>query len=207
MGDSVQQAIGAIRAGEPVLLPTDTVYGLCASLEEMSARRLSALKGRADTKPLALIAANTDKVLELFPELDVRSMAIVEALLPGPYTLILSNPAQRYAWLNTGRPTAVGIRVPALPALAQQVLDDVGAVIATSANDAGGPDPVSLDDVPAGIRTACAAELDEGRLGGIPSTVIDFTGPDPVVLREGRGSSAEAITRVAQMVGAPRGPV
>jgi L-threonylcarbamoyladenylate synthase len=77
------------------------------------------------------------------------------------------------------------------------VLDAVGAVVATSANEAGGRDPVTLDDVPPSIRSACAAEIDAGPLGGTPSTVIDFTGDEPVVLREGAAPSVEAIARVA----------
>ena len=95
------------------------------------------------------------------------------------------------------RRTAIGVRVATLPAQAQRVLDAVGAVVATSANEAGGRDPVTLDDVPASIRAACAAELDVGRLGGTPSTVIDFSGPTPVVLREGAAPSAAAIARVS----------
>jgi len=195
--DPVQRAIDAIQSGEPVLLPTDTVYGLCASLDEASARRLSALKGRADGKPLAIIAASADRLFEWIPELRGRSAAIVRALLPGPYTLILPNPARRYPWLNAATPTTIGVRVAALPELAQRVLDAVGAVVATSANEAGGRDPVSLDDVPASIRAACAAVLDVGPLSGTPSTVIDFTGDEAVVLREGAAPSAEAIARVA----------
>jgi len=195
--DAVQRAIGAIQSGEPVLLPTDTVYGLCASLEEASARRLSALKGRDAAKPLAIIGASVEGLFERIPELQGRSAAIVRTLLPGPYTLILPNPAGRYSWLNSATPTTIGVRVAALPELSQRVLDAVGAVVATSANEAGGRDPVTLDDVPATIRAACGAELDAGPLAGTPSTVIDFSGAEPVVLREGAASSAEAIARVA----------
>ena len=68
--------------------------------------------------------------------------------------------------------------------------------MATSANDPGGPDPVTLADVPERIRAAVAAELDVGPLPGTPSTVIDFTGPEPVVIREGAAPSAAAIERV-----------
>ena len=193
-----QRVIEAIEAGEPVLVPTDTVYGLCASLEETSGRRLSALKGRDEAKPLAIIAASVECLFERIPELQGRSAAIVRALLPGPYTLILANPAGRYPWLNSSAPTTIGVRVAALPEPTQRVLDAVGAVVATSANEAGGRDPVTLDDVPASIRAACAAELDAGPLSGTPSTVIDFTGAEPVVLREGAASSAEAIARVAR---------
>ena len=68
--------------------------------------------------------------------------------------------------------------------------------LATSANEPGGPDPRSLDDVPGRIRAAVAAELDAGPLPGTPSTVIDFTGAEPRVIRDGAVSGADAIARV-----------
>jgi tRNA A37 threonylcarbamoyladenosine synthetase subunit TsaC/SUA5/YrdC len=74
--------------------------------------------------------------------------------------------------------------------------------MATSANDPGGPDPVTLDDVPQRIREAVAAELDLGPLPGTPSTVIDFTNDEPVVIREGIVSAAEAIARVRSALAA-----
>lgn len=194
--DASRRAIDAIEAGRPVLLPTDTVYGLCASLDEPAAKQLAVLKGRDGAKPMAIIAADVTALLGRLPELRGRSETIVRALLPGPFTLILPNPAERYAWLNQASPTTIGIRVAVLPDPTRRVLAAVGAVVATSANAAGGRDPVTLDDVPATIRSACAAELDAGPLSGIPSTVIDFSGDRPTVIREGAASSAEAIARV-----------
>jgi L-threonylcarbamoyladenylate synthase len=90
------------------------------------------------------------------------------------------------------------VRVPALPGPAREVLDAVGCVMATSANDPGGPDPRTLDDVPERIRAGCAAAVDAGRLPGTPSTVIDFTGPEPVVVRDGAAPADEAIGRVRE---------
>jgi L-threonylcarbamoyladenylate synthase len=72
----------------------------------------------------------------------------------------------------------------------------VGAVVATSANDPGGPNPARLDDVPERIRAAVGAELDLGALPGTPSTVIEFTGPEPYVIREGVVPAAEALSTI-----------
>ena len=193
--DSVQQAIVALRAGMPVLLPTDTVYGLCAGIDEEPVERLYALKGRASSQPTALLASSVQMFLDLVPEIRGRPAAIARALLPGPYTLVLPNPARRYPWLNGESPQTVGVRVPVLPAEAQRVLAAVGAVAATSANEPGEPAAAALGDVPERIRAGCAAELDCGRLPGAASTVIDFAGSEPVVIREGAASSAEAIAR------------
>ena len=191
---AADEVIAALVAGLPVLLPTDTVYGLAASpAQERYAEGLYALKGREHRQPVALVAASVERLLEVVPELD---RTIVHALLPGAFTLVLPNPAHRYPWLTGERPDTIGVRVPAVGGDALRVLDAVGCVAATSANDPGGPDPVSLDDVPARIRAGCGAELDVGRLPGIASTVLDFTGPEPQVLREGAAPSAEALARV-----------
>ena len=78
-------AVGALRAGQPVVLPTDTVYGLCAdAASETACRRALALKSRPERQPSALVCADLDALLERVPELPE---AIVRALLPGAYTL------------------------------------------------------------------------------------------------------------------------
>ncbi len=202
--DEVQRTVDAIRAGKPVLLPTDGVYGLCASAyREAPARALYALKGRDEGRPTAILAASVDMLFECVPELRGRSGVIARTLLPGPYTLVLPNPARRYAWLNGLQLDAIGVRVAELPTAAQRVLDAVGAVAATSANEPGGPPPARLADVSEAIRAGCGAELDGGELSGEPSTVIDFTGPEAIVLREGSASSAEAIARAQETLSAP----
>jgi L-threonylcarbamoyladenylate synthase len=189
-------AVEALRAGLPVILPTDTVYGLCALPDESACERLYALKGRVARKPTALLAADVDALLASLPELSGRAETIARTLLPGQYTLILANPAHRFPWLAGDNLAAIGVRVPTLPAAAAAVVGAVGAVAATSANAAGGPDPRVLDDVPIAIRAVVGAEVDGGALPGTPSTVLDFTGAEPRVIREGAAPSAEAIARV-----------
>jgi L-threonylcarbamoyladenylate synthase len=185
----IDEAVAAIRAGKPVILPTDTVYGLCADAEsEDAALDAARLKGRAAQQPIALLARDVDHLLERVPELDER---VLRALLPGPYTLVLPNPARRYHWL--GGNDTIGVRVPDLPAPSSAVLAQVTAVLATSANVHGGPDPRRLEDVPEEISRACAALVDGGELPGTPSTVLDLTGPEPKVLREGAVPARDAL--------------
>ena len=196
-GGVVERAIEAVKAGRPVLLPTDTVYGLVTSAyREDYASRVYGLKGRAETQPTALLAATLESLLECVPELRGRAGVIARTLLPGPFTLILPNPARRFRWLTGMRTDAIGVRVPVLPAVSRVVADAVGCLLGTSANDPGGPDPATLDDVPPRIREACAAEVDVGPLPGTPSTVIDFTHNEPYVIREGAGPAADALARV-----------
>src|ERR1044071_7229248 len=95
--DDVRRAIDALRRGEPAILPTDTVYGLVAPpSREGPTSRLYRLKGREGAKPTALIAASVDMLFECVPELRGRAGVMARALLPGPYTLVLPNPARRF---------------------------------------------------------------------------------------------------------------
>ncbi len=197
MAGNVHDAIEALGAGKPVLLPTDTVYGLCAlAARESAAAALYELKGRELTQATALLAADVETLFDLLPGLPDEATDVVRALLPGPYTLVLPNPARRFRWLSGIRPDSIGVRVPKLPDVTREVVRAVGAVVATSANDPGGPNPARLEDVPQRIRDGVGAQLDVGPLPGTPSTVIDFTGSEPYVIREGAVPAAEALSTI-----------
>jgi L-threonylcarbamoyladenylate synthase len=187
----VDEVVEAVRRGALAVIPTDTVYGLvCSPEREDSVRELSRLKGREATQPIALLAASVDRLLELLPE---AQEPLLRALLPGPYTLVLPNPGRHYPWLAGERPQTIGVRVPE----ANKVITRLGAVAATSANRHGGPDPRRLADVPREILDGVAVALDAGELPGTPSTVLDLSGREPRVLREGAVPAAEALARVA----------
>ena len=142
---AVEEAVAAINAGELVVLPTDTVYGLAATpFREEPVRHLQRVKGRPETSPTALVASSLDLLLECVPELRGRDAAIARALLPGPYTLVLRNPARRFPWLTGSTPEAIGVRVPQVDGDAAAILERVGAVAATSANLHACPDPKAL---------------------------------------------------------------
>jgi L-threonylcarbamoyladenylate synthase len=162
-----ENAVAALRAGRAVILPTDTVYGLCALPEYEDV--LYELKGRDRSKPVALVAADVDALLGRLPDLD---RAVVERYLPGPYTLVSGS---------------IGVRVPDLPPAAAEVVRAVGLVAATSANLSGGADPRRVEDIPEEIRAACGAIVDAGELPGTPSTVLDISDGELRVLRQGAG--------------------
>ncbi|MGH3081616.1 MAG: L-threonylcarbamoyladenylate synthase [Gaiellaceae bacterium] len=192
----IEDVVAGIRAGEPVVLPTDTVYGLCAdAFHEEPVRKLYTLKGRADLQPTALVAADEAVLLDAIPEL------AGQPLLRGPFTLILPNPARRLPWLTGDRPRTIGVRIPELSGEAAAVLRQVRAVAATSANLPGGPDPRSVGEIPQELRDGCAAVLDAGPLPGTPSTVIDLTARGPVVVREGAVPRDEALALVRTAAG------
>jgi L-threonylcarbamoyladenylate synthase len=198
---AVARAIAAIRAGGPVILPFDTVYGLAADpAREESARGLYRLKGREDSQPTALVASSFEHLLERVPELRGPPASLASLLLPGPVTLVLPNPARRFRWITGATPEAIGVRVPEIAGPGRVILERVGAVIATSANAPGQPDPRRLAEVPPHIRDGASAVVDGGDLPGTPSTVIDLTGSEPRVLREGALPAAEALGRLAAAV-------
>jgi L-threonylcarbamoyladenylate synthase len=197
----VNDPVEALRAGKPVVLPFDTVYGLAAEpYDEESTRRLYELKGRAETQPTALVAADIDFLLECIPELRGRAATLARQLLPGPLTVILPNPARRFRWLTGTNAEAIGVRVPELTGPGGDVLMRAGAVVATSANRPGEPDPRRLEDVPEEIRAGAAAVVDGGDLPGTPSTVVDLTGDEPRILREGAVPAAHVLRRLQASV-------
>lgn len=197
----VEAAIEALRAGELAIVPTDTVYGLAASARsEDAVLRLYRAKGREASQPTALVAATVELLSDCIPELDGRAAAIAHALMPGPFTLVVPNPARRYPWLTGSRPETIGLRVPDLTGLGRAVLEGAGAIAATSANLPGGPDPRRLEDVPDELRAAAAVLVDGGELPGTPSTVLDLTGEEPRVLREGAISAADALRAVGSVL-------
>ena len=188
--------IAALRAGDPVVLPFDTVYGLVSNPSQDAVRRLYALKGREKGRPTALVAAKVEHLLVELPELPESA----RALLPGPVTLVVPNPARRFPWLTGTNPQAIGVRVPELPEPTSQIVAAVGVVVATSANLPGMPDPRSLEEVPGQITEGAAAVVDAGPVLGTPSTVVDLTAGEPRILREGALSAAEALRRLESAV-------
>jgi len=194
----IDEIVDELRAGALAVLPTDTVYGLvCSAEREQPALDLYRLKGRPAIQPTAVLFASLASLGELLPGLTAEHRAAAHALLPGPYTLVVRNPERRFAWLTAERPEALGIRVPRLPAATEAVVGQLGAVVATSANLAGGRDPRRLEEVPPEILDGVAAAVDGGLLPGTPSTVIDLIGDEPVVLRAGAADPDEALARIA----------
>jgi len=166
-------------AGDGIaVIPTDTVYGLAGNPESATVvRRIYELKQRPPVKPAAVMFFALEPALESLTELGSHTRTAVQALLPGPVTLLLPNRARRFPLAcgpGAGGSETLGLRVPALPP-ALAALSTVGApVLQSSANLSGEPEARRLADVPAPIRAGADFVLDGGELPGIPSTVIDL---------------------------------
>jgi L-threonylcarbamoyladenylate synthase len=198
LGRADAERLQRCLAGEGVaLLPTDTVYGLACNPESAKAvRRLYELKRRPPRKPAAVMFFDLDAALAALPELDERTKAALRALLPGPATLLLPNPCQRFPLACEGG--LLGLRVPRLDGRLT-ALATVGApAMQSSANLSGGSEPRRLGDVEPSLLAGVDIALDGGELPGTASTVIDLSGYGREgawrVVREGL-LTAEAIAR------------
>lgn len=171
-----------LSAGGVAVFPADTVYGLCCDPANADAvQRLYELKGRPPARPSAVMFFALPSLLLALPEIEPRERAALEALLPGPITVLLPNRGHLYPLAGPGESDAgkdaserLGLRVPAWsPALAVLGTVDVPA-LQSSANLSGRPDARRLLDVPASIRSGVDLVLDGGELPGVPSTVLDL---------------------------------
>jgi L-threonylcarbamoyladenylate synthase len=179
-----------IAAGGVALFPADTVYGLaCDPRSPAAVTRLYALKGRAPEKPAAVMFFAVEPAVAALPELGARTRAALLALLPGAVTVLLANPRHRFALACGPDRDTLGLRVPALTAPIAALGAVATAVLQSSANPTGAPDPRTLGAVAAAIRDGADLVLDGGSLPGVPSTVLDLRDYERTggwsVLREG----------------------
>jgi len=171
----------ALLTGALAILPTDTVYGIgCAAGVEEACARLYAVKERPQEQPTAVVFGSVERAVEELGD------AVRSDLLPGPVTLIVPNPDRRFAHLCGADPARIGVRVPDLAPAVAELADALGGLALTSANRRGEAAPGRLSDVPPELLAVAAVVVDGGSLPGIASTIIDITGPEPVVLRPGR---------------------
>jgi L-threonylcarbamoyladenylate synthase len=185
-----------VAGGGVAVFPSDTVYGVCCDPEnEQAAQRLYELKGRPAARPAAVMFFALEPALAALPELTDTERRALQALLPGPVTLLLANRAQRFAPACRTDPATLGLRVPKLPQPLHALSSFTGAIMQSSANLSGQPDARSLAEVPDSILAGADLVLDGGELPGTPSTVVDLRDYDASqrwhILREGAWSSAE----------------
>jgi L-threonylcarbamoyladenylate synthase len=174
-GRAVERLAQCMASGGVAVLPTDTVYGVCCDpADERAAKRLYALKGRPAARPAAVMFFALEPALEMLGELHLDERAALQALLPGPVTVLLANPALRFAPACRTDPATLGLRVPRLPERLRALAAFNRPVMQTSANMSGEPDARTLAEVPAGMREGADLVLDGGELPGRPSTVVDL---------------------------------
>jgi L-threonylcarbamoyladenylate synthase len=189
-----------IARGGVALFPADTVYGLaCDPRSAAAVARLYELKGRPPRQPAAVMFFSLQRALDALPELGQRTRALLGRLLPGAVTVLVENPADRFALACAGAPL-LGLRVPAATGLEAVRLP----VLQSSANLSGGADARTLDDVPAQIRDGVDLVLDAGELPGVASTIVDLGGYEQDGRWEIRRGGAVPAARVAELIASSR---
>ena len=170
-----------VRGGAVIAFPTDTVYGLGASADdEVAQKRIYQIKGRPVGMPLILMVA-AESQLDALVHVDSRAEAYIRKWWPGPLTLIL----------HAFGGGTLGVRIPDHK-VALELLRHAGPLMTTSANLHGGDPAMSAEE--AGTLAGVMAVVDGGQApGGTASTVLDLTGPEPHVLREGAIPTSELL--------------
>ena len=189
----VEEAARAALAGELIVLPTDTVYGIGTRPDDPAATaRLFEAKGRPRDLELPVLVPNAAAAREI-AAFDERAERLALACWPGPLTIVLPRTQRSQAWQLGGAPATVGVRVPRHP-LALAVLSRTGPLAVTSANRSGEPTPATCDGVVEVFGDLVAVYLcAEEPLPGPPSTVVDLAHGEPRVLRAGALDPAELL--------------
>ena len=189
---ALERAIELLRIGQLVAFPTDTVYGLGARVFDREAvERIYLAKGRDATKPISVLVGSPAALTEVAVGMNAHARRLAEKFWPGALTLVvLRHPALPD---NLSAQTTIGVRMPNHP-VALALLNVSGPLTGTSANLSGQPSAKTAQEVYAQLSGRIPLILDGGRTpGGSPSTVVDCTGSQPVILRPGPISQDQLI--------------
>ncbi len=181
---ALDRAVAEVRRGGVMAFPTDTVYGVGVLVSNTRGiDELYAIKGRETTKAIAVLLGRLDDLRLVAGDISSMAHRLAEQFWPGPLTLVVPRRPDLPENLSA-RPT-VGVRMPDHP-LALELLRRTGPMAVTSANRSGAGEASTSAEVYAQIGGRIPLILDGGRTpGGVPSTVVDCTGPQPVILRPG----------------------
>jgi L-threonylcarbamoyladenylate synthase len=181
----IEKGIKILKEGGLVAYPTDTVYGLGADIRQADAvNKVYLVKSRPRNMAFPLLVSSVGEIEKLAAEITPLARGLIEAFLPGALTLVLwaSNLVPPYLRTETG---TVALRIPAHPVPIALIRGVGGAIVGTSANLSGRPSPVTAEEVRFQLGDRVDMIIDGGRCAGKESTIVDATGKNPVVLREG----------------------
>lgn len=184
--EKLQKAARLLRDGELVAFPTETVYGLGANaLDETAARKIYQAKGRPSDNPLIAHIASMDGLNVLVSRVPEAAKKLADKFWPGPLTMVLPKNSN-VPMGTTGGLSTVAVRMPSDP-VACKLIELAGVPIAApSANTSGRPSPTLAEHVYQDMQGRIAMIVDGGAVGiGVESTIVDVTGPVPVILRPG----------------------
>ncbi|MER5868655.1 L-threonylcarbamoyladenylate synthase [Streptomyces sp. NPDC058611] len=181
----LREAASAVRRGELVVLPTDTLYGIGAdAFSPEAVHELLAAKGRGRGMPTPVLIGSPNTLHGLVTDFSEQAWELVDAFWPGALTLVAKHQPS-LAWDLGDTQGTVAVRMPLHP-VAIELLTEVGPMAVSSANLTGHPAPEDCDAAREMLGDSVSVYLDGGPTPGIqPSSIVDVTGKVPVLLREG----------------------
>jgi tRNA threonylcarbamoyl adenosine modification protein (Sua5/YciO/YrdC/YwlC family) len=189
--EGLAAAAGAVRAGQLVVFPTDTVYGLgCDAFSGEAVRALLAAKGRGSSMPASVLVGSWHTIDGLVSSVPQAARDLIEAFWPGGLSLVLPHAPSLFWELGDTRGTVM-LRMPLHP-VALELLREVGPMAQSSANRSGSPPATSMEEARTQLGEAVPVYLDGGPSGDpVPSTIVDLTAVEPRILREGAVTAAQ----------------
>jgi L-threonylcarbamoyladenylate synthase len=181
---AISHALDVLNHGGLICFPTDTVYGLAARpFQPLSIERLYIVKGRSSQKAIGMLLGKLDHLAQITASMNPLAARLAEAFWPGPLTLVVPRHPDLPPMLTPDQ--TIGVRMPDHP-IALALLEQSGPLAVTSANLSGSKNTLTAQEVLDQLRGRIHLVLDGGRVpGGVPSTVVDCTGVQPILLRQG----------------------
>ena len=180
---AIPLALAVLAAGELVVFPTDTLYGLAGQINETSLQKIFAAKQRPEEKAIPVLVGSLDQLSGLASLIKPEVLALMHAFWPGPLTLVL--PKKEGLPPSLSPYPGLAVRMPDHP-FTLRLLQQSGPLAVTSANISGGANPTTAQDVYAQLKSRVDIILDGGKLpGGKASTIVDCQSREPLFLRKG----------------------
>lgn len=181
---SIRKVISLLKTGNVIVGPSDTVLGFYALPTQEGFLSLNAIKKRTEKPYLLLIPVSFELSEYVDSEILLQAEKIMARFWPGPLTLIFKAKPEVPAYMTSNEGT-IAVRVPHDEKVLS-LLAESGPLFSTSANLSGEPIPATLEDVDLRIVEQVAALLEgETKKDAVPSTILDLTGPTPLIIREG----------------------
>lgn len=202
--DDIPLAAELLRQGEIVAFPTETVYGLGASIFQPQAiKKIFSAKGRPQDNPLIAHVSDLSQIEQIAQEIPELFYRLQEAFFPGPLTCVLKKSSKVPAEVSAGL-SSIALRMPSHP-IARQLIECLGEpIVAPSANISGRPSATCPDHVLNDFYGKIAAVIDGGKTPlGLESTVVSLLGERPVLLRPGMISAAAIEAVIGQPLERP----
>ena len=175
-----------LRKDGVIAYPTDTLFGLgCLASRKKAVDRILQIKGRDPKKPMSILCADMEMLCRYTRHLDTPTFRLLKQMLPGPYTALL--PASREVPRYLQNKQVVGLRIPNHPFCLGLTKLLGESIITTSANLSGQPTLTTAWELEEELGHALDLVVDCGQPLGVGSTIVDLSGEEPVLVREGAG--------------------